>query len=192
MTTFSASLTNRKVLLPQARDSSHHVTKAKRPPRPRSSGIPGVTWRHPTRVLATDVSQTVTGSATILAPPPIRLQKHPDLRTHDFAHSPYMWHEPRLANCNCLKPETLWNHSNRSFCNDYIVKGESFMLWRNLYSRVMFVCTAHWVSVLNTQTHPPIHQRAHADTCKTYHTAYKTVSLRMNPRGSKHVGDIGN
>jgi len=25
--------------------------------------------------------------------------------------------------------------------------------------------------------------------CKTYHTAYTTVSLMMNPRGSKHVGD---
>lgn len=25
--------------------------------------------------------------------------------------------------------------------------------------------------------------------CKTYHTAYATVSLRMNSRGSKHVED---
>jgi hypothetical protein len=25
--------------------------------------------------------------------------------------------------------------------------------------------------------------------CKTYHTAYTNVSLRMNPRYSKHVGD---
>ena len=25
--------------------------------------------------------------------------------------------------------------------------------------------------------------------CKTYHTAYTTVSLRMKLRGSKHVGD---
>ena len=25
--------------------------------------------------------------------------------------------------------------------------------------------------------------------CKTYYIAYTTVCLRMNPRGSKHVGD---
>ena len=29
---------------------------------------------------------------------------------------------------------------------------------------------------------------AHTDACKTYSTAYKSVSLRMNPPGSKHVG----
>ena len=38
--------------------------------------------------------------------------------------------------------------------------------------------------VSNTLTSPP--------DCKTYHTAYTTVSLRMDPRGSKHVADIGN
>jgi hypothetical protein len=34
VTTFSASLTNLTVLLPQSRDSSHHVSEAKCPPRP--------------------------------------------------------------------------------------------------------------------------------------------------------------
>jgi hypothetical protein len=38
----------------------------------------------------------------------------------------------------------------------------------------------------------PIHQTAHADACKIYRTAYTVVSLRMNPRGSKHVGDNRN
>jgi len=37
--------------------------------------------------------------------------------------------------------------------------------------------------------HSPIHQMAHTDACKTYHTAYTTVSLRMKPKGSKHVED---
>jgi hypothetical protein len=35
-------------------------------------------------------------------------------------------------------------------------------------------------------------QIAHTDVCKTYHTAYTAISLRMNTRGSKHVGDIRN
>ena len=150
MTTFSASLTNCTVLLPQARDSSHHVTKAKRTPRPRSSGIPGVTWRHPTHILATDVSQIVTGSPTIPAPPPLRLHKHTDLRAHDFAHSPYMWHEPRLANCSYV-----WNRRlcgiTRTIASAMTTswRENTFLLWRNLHSRVMFFffCTVHCVSV---------------------------------------------
>jgi hypothetical protein len=36
------------------------------------------------------------------------------------------------------------------------------------------------------------HQPVQTDACKTYHIAYKTVSLRMNPRGLVHVGDIRN
>ena len=35
----------------------------------------------------------------------------------------------------------------------------------------------------------PNHQTGHTNACKTYHT---TVSLRMNPRGSKHVRDNRN
>jgi len=42
------------------------------------------------------------------------------------------------------------------------------------------------------RTHSPTHQTAHTDACKTYPTAYTDVSLRMNPRGSKHVGDNRN
>jgi hypothetical protein len=38
----------------------------------------------------------------------------------------------------------------------------------------------------------PTHHGAHTDARTTYHTAYTTVSLRMNPRGSKHVADIRN
>jgi hypothetical protein len=33
---------------------------------------------------------------------------------------------------------------------------------------------------------------AHTDACKTYHTAYTTESLRMNPRSLRHVGDNTN
>ena len=38
----------------------------------------------------------------------------------------------------------------------------------------------------------PVHQTAHIKACKTFHTAYTTVFLRMNTRGSKHVGDNRN
>jgi len=127
------------VFLPQECDSSYHVTKPKCPPGPRPSGIPGVAWRHPTRNLATDVSQTVTGSATILAPPPLRLQKHPDLRAHDFAHSRCMWHEPSFANCSyvwsrrlCGITRTIASAMTTSW------RENKFLLWRNLHSRVMF------------------------------------------------------
>jgi len=37
----------------------------------------------------------------ILAPPPLWLQKHTDLRTLYFAHFPNLRHQPRLANATC-------------------------------------------------------------------------------------------
>jgi hypothetical protein len=40
-------------------------------------------------------------SRRILAPPPLWLQKHTDLCAHDFAQSPDLWHQPRLANVTC-------------------------------------------------------------------------------------------
>ena len=98
---------------PQSRDSSHHVSEAKCPPRPTHLPL-----RH--RVHSTDhpASRAWRGcivlvfwlpmyhsntkeSARILAPLPLRLQKHTDLSARDSAHSPHLWHELRLANCRC-------------------------------------------------------------------------------------------
>jgi len=45
---------------------------------------------------------------------------------------------------------------------------------------------------MQSRTHSPNHQTAHTDAYRTYDTAYTTVSLMMNPRGSKHVGDNRN
>jgi len=42
-----------------------------------------------------------------------------------------------------------------------------------------------------SRTHTTIRQTAHTDAYKTY-TAYTTVFLKMNPRGSKSVGDNRN
>ena len=36
-------------------------------------------------------------SRPILAPPPLWLQKHADLRAYDFAHPPSLWQQTRLA-----------------------------------------------------------------------------------------------
>jgi hypothetical protein len=40
-------------------------------------------------------------SRRIRASSPLWLQKHTDLRAHDFAHSADFWHQPRLANVTC-------------------------------------------------------------------------------------------
>jgi hypothetical protein len=37
----------------------------------------------------------------ILEAAPLWLQKHADLRAHDSAHPPDLWHQPRLANVTC-------------------------------------------------------------------------------------------
>ena len=42
-------------------------------------------------------------SRPILAPPPLWLQKHTDLRVHDFAHPPDLFHQPRLAKITCAR-----------------------------------------------------------------------------------------
>jgi hypothetical protein len=107
VTTFSTSLINHTVLPSQTSDSSHRVLEAKCPPRPTH-----LTLLH--RAHSTDhplsrdwpggilfVSWPLTchlstkGSARILAPPPLRLQKHTT-----YAHSPHLWHYFRLANCS--------------------------------------------------------------------------------------------
>jgi len=40
-------------------------------------------------------------SRPIPAPPPLWLEKHTDLCAHDFAHSPDIWHQLRLATFTC-------------------------------------------------------------------------------------------
>jgi hypothetical protein len=40
-------------------------------------------------------------SKPLLAPPPLWLQKHIDLRAHDCAHSPRLWHQHSFANVTC-------------------------------------------------------------------------------------------
>jgi hypothetical protein len=40
-------------------------------------------------------------SRTILAPPPLWLQKRTDLCARDFGHSPAFWHQPRLVDLTC-------------------------------------------------------------------------------------------
>jgi len=60
------------------------------------------------------------------------------------------------------------------------------------------VCSFTSIGVSNlvdrtvSRTLYPTHQTAQTEACKTYYTAYTTVSLRMNPRVSKHVGDNRN
>jgi hypothetical protein len=49
------------------------------------------------------------------------------------------------------------------------------------------VCAVWWIGESRTQS--PIHQTANINERETYHTAYTTVSLRMNPRGSKRVAE---
>lgn len=40
-------------------------------------------------------------SRPILAPPPLWMRKHADLRAHDFAHCHDLWHQPRFENITC-------------------------------------------------------------------------------------------
>jgi hypothetical protein len=65
-----------------------------------------------------------------------------------------------------------------------------------MFFAVCIVIQLHNINQWNAQfynlTHFPAHQIAHTDARKTYHIADTTVSLRMNPLGSKHKEDIRN
>jgi hypothetical protein len=52
-------------------------------------------------------------SRPILAPPPppLWLQKHIDIRAHDFAHSPHFWYQARLANGTCAWSWRLYGNN---------------------------------------------------------------------------------
>ena len=60
-------------------------------------------------------------SRLTLAPPPLQLHKHSDLRAYDFEHSPDMWHQPKLANVVCawgwrlcwINPAIAFHHTTR-------------------------------------------------------------------------------
>ena len=71
-------------------------------------------YGHPTSVI---LLQLLRKQRT-MAPPSLWLQKHTDLRAHDFAHSRDLWHQSRLANVTCalswrlcgINPATLLPH----------------------------------------------------------------------------------
>jgi len=61
-------------------------------------------------------------SRPILAPPPLWMHKHTDLRANDFAHCHEFWHQPRLVNITCTWAgrlcrinRTLLNKNNPSY-----------------------------------------------------------------------------
>ena len=58
-------------------------------------------------------------------------------------------------------------------------------VFKALISIVSYMFRTLWV-------HPQGDTLSYPPDCKTYHNVYKAVSLRMNPRGSKHVEDIRN
>jgi hypothetical protein len=78
----------------------------------------------------------------------------------------------------CYMFRTLWVH----------LRGDSFLCSRLcLHASVLSVW---WRG--GSRTPCPIHQTANTDARKTYSNVYRTVSLRMNTRGSKHLADIRN
>ena len=107
MTTFSTSLPNCTVLLPQSCNrgqvstSAHPLAAAIQHRQHRSSSTFEVTVQQPTPNLA------MKGSAGILAPPPLSLQEHTDLHAYECVHSPHLWLGPGLANCRCAWSQRL-------------------------------------------------------------------------------------
>jgi hypothetical protein len=71
------------------------------PPPPNVSWQPSaLRLRNLTGLLPQSRDSSCYVSIRIRAPPSLWLLKHTDLRAHNFAHSPDLWHQPRLANIN--------------------------------------------------------------------------------------------
>jgi len=62
---------------------------------------------NPTAILPQSRDCSCYVSRPILAPPSLWLQKHTDLRVHDFAQSTDLWYQPRFANVTCV---WSWRH----------------------------------------------------------------------------------
>jgi hypothetical protein len=90
MTTFSADLTNPGTTYQRPNVHLSPPTCSWYTGRQHRSSSD---WRHSIRILVTDASR----SASILAPPPLGLQKHTDLRANDFAHSPLVTRQGSLT-----------------------------------------------------------------------------------------------
>jgi hypothetical protein len=63
-------------------------------------------------------------SRPVLAYPPLWLQKHTDLRAHNFAHSPDLCHQPRLANVVCACSRIHYG------INSAIILKANWLLWQ--------------------------------------------------------------
>ena len=71
---------------------------------------------------------------------------------------------------------------------EFILKEAAvYVIWDVLHASVLAVW---WVGECVRDS--PTHQTANTDARKTSHAAYTAVSLRMNPRVSKDVGDNRN
>ena len=105
VTTFSASLTNLTVLLPQSHDCSCYIRRR------------------------------------ILAHPPLRLQKHADLRAHDFEHSPELWHQSRLAYLTGVWSWRRYGVNPAIYHWSYMSKMESQTSWTSPSGETFLVVT---------------------------------------------------
>ena len=86
-------------------------------------------------------------STPILGPPPLWLLKQTYLRAYDFAHSPNVWHQPRLTNVTCAWSWSLCgtNPYIRSRIYKLLLRGRSGLVETNkdrfLYCITLFYTT---------------------------------------------------
>jgi hypothetical protein len=73
----------------------------------------------PTPLLPQSRDNSCYVSRPILTPLPLWLQKHIDLRAHEFAHSANLWHQPWLADITYAWSLRLYRNK---FCNSLAYK----------------------------------------------------------------------
>jgi hypothetical protein len=97
---------------------------------------------------------------------------------------PEVFEHQRSKEVISIKMHTLFS-SIRLFWWSLKCIGVSSLVGMNVKPTILYIQLSPWGwthEVRNLDC--PTHHGAHTDASTTYHTAYRTVSLRMNPRGS--------
>jgi hypothetical protein len=96
----------------------------------------------PTALLPQSRNCSCYVSGPILAPPPLWLQKHSDLRAHDLAHFLDLLHQPMLANFSCA---WSWRLSGNNAALSPFQAGQFFCTEQrhNKFFRNRCICKPH-------------------------------------------------
>jgi hypothetical protein len=151
-----------------ARHNYSRITSTKSPSRFMTTFSASLT--NPTALLPQLHDLSCYVSKWILAPPPLSLQKHTDLRAHEFAHSADLWRQPRLSNVTCGWSWTLCGinpsiSEGMSFVYQAWHEGGHIYIYIYIYRSIMYILYSVNRSVIVNQVYEKVMICIHTSIC---------------------------